>query len=56
MRVGVDELNPEKLSQLVELKHHAVRGAIQDIGAVENIREVFVGVRKNLYSVCFRRE
>ena len=46
---GVTELNPDKLPQLIELKYHPVRDAVQELGPVANIRDVFVGFQKNLY-------
>ena len=46
---GVTELNPDKLPQLIELKYHTVRDAVQELGPVANIRNVFVGFQKNLY-------
>lgn len=46
---GVTELDPDKLPQLIELKYHTVRDAIEDLGNVKNIREVFVGFQKYLY-------
>ena len=46
---GVSELDPEKLPQLIELKYNTVGDAIQELGPVQNIREVFVGFQKGLY-------
>lgn len=46
---GVSELDPEKLPQLIELKYNTVGDAIQELGPVRNIREVFVGFQKGLY-------
>lgn len=46
---GVTELNPDKLPQLIELKYHTVRDAVQELGPVANIRNVFVGFQKSLY-------
>lgn len=46
---GVSELDPDKLPQLIELKYHSVRDAVAELGAVKDIRNVFVGFQRNLY-------
>lgn len=46
---GVSELDPDKLPQLIELKYNTVGDAIQELGPVQDIREVFVGFQKRLY-------
>lgn len=48
---AIQELNPDKLPQLIELKYHTVRDAVQELGPVANIRNVFVGFQKSLYWV-----
>lgn len=47
---GVDELDEEKLPQLLNLKYHAIADAEQELGGVENIRFNFFEFQKNLYS------
>ena len=46
---GVGELDLEKLPQLIELKYHSIRDAVNKLGEVKNIRDVFVGFQRNLY-------
>ena len=50
IRDGVDELDQEKLSPLLSLKYGAIGDAIADLGDPEQIRQVFVGFQKYLYS------
>jgi type I restriction enzyme, R subunit len=50
VNVGVGELSPEKLGELLKLKYHdSIRDAIADLGRPENIRDAFVGFQKYLY-------
>lgn len=46
---GVGELDLEKLPQLIELKYHSIRDAVNELGEVKNIRDVFVGFQRDLY-------
>jgi type I restriction enzyme R subunit len=46
---GVDELDLDKLSQLLRLKYHAVADATAELGTPEQIRNVFIGFQKYLY-------
>lgn len=46
---GVGELDPDKLPLLIELKYHTIRDAVNELGSVGNIRDVFVDFQKNLY-------
>ena len=46
---GVGELDLEKLPQLIELKYHSIRDAVNKLGEVKNIRDVFVGFQRDLY-------
>jgi type I restriction enzyme R subunit len=50
IKAGVGELDRAKLPQLLELKYHAVRDAVTELGSVANISEVFVGFQQYLYS------
>jgi type I restriction enzyme R subunit len=50
IETGVDELDDEKLPNLLSLKYHAIVDAIEKLGDVKEIREVFVGFQKNLYT------
>ena len=46
---GVGELDLEKLPQLIELKYHSLHDAVNELGEVKHIREVFVGFQQDLY-------
>jgi type I restriction enzyme R subunit len=47
---GVDELDQEKLTPLLQLKYsNSTSDAIADLGQPEEIRKVFVGFQKYLY-------
>ena len=50
VKAGVGELDRAKLPQLLELKYHAVRDAVEELGSVANISEVFIGFQQYLYS------
>lgn len=47
---GVDELDQEKLPDLLELKYHSIGDAVAQLGSVQEIRDVFVGFQAHLYS------
>ena len=51
---GVEELNEEKLPQLLNLKYHAIANAEQLLGSVEKIRSIFFAFQKNLYAKATR--
>ena len=46
---GVEELDTEKLSPLINLKYHGISEAVRDLGSPDLIRGVFVGFQKYLY-------
>ncbi|MBI5555328.1 MAG: hypothetical protein HY920_05705 [Elusimicrobia bacterium] len=46
---GVEELDQEKLPDLLTLKYQAIRDAEEILGGVENIRSTFIGFQKYLY-------
>jgi len=46
---GVGELDDEKLPSLIELKYHGIADAVEELGPVSTIREMFVGFQKHLY-------
>lgn len=50
IKEGVGELDRSKLPQLLQLKYHAIHDAVEALGSVANISEVFVGFQKYLYS------
>lgn len=50
VRSGVDELDREKLAPMLRLKYHnSINDAIADLGAPEQIGQVFEGFQKYLY-------
>ncbi len=50
VRVGVEELDQDKLTPLLRLKYHdSIADAVADLGKPEEIGKVFVGFQKYLY-------
>lgn len=49
IETGVEELEQEKLPDLLELKYHAVSDAAEQLGGVQKIRELFIDFQKHLY-------
>ena len=49
IETGVEELEQEKLPELLELKYRAVTDAATKLGGVAKIRELFIGFQKHLY-------
>ncbi len=50
VKVGVEELDQEKLSPLLKLKcHNAIADAVADLGKPEDIGKVFASFQKYLY-------
>ena len=50
VRVGVEELDQEKLTPLLRLKYHnSIADALADLGRAEEIGQVFTGFQKYLY-------
>jgi len=47
---GVEELAEDKLPNLIELKYHAVSDAVDELGSVADIRELFIGFQGYLYA------
>jgi type I restriction enzyme, R subunit len=50
VRQGVDELDAEKLSPLLQLKYRALSDAFAELGKPDQVRRVFVGFQRHLYS------
>ena len=51
IKQGVDELDAEKLSPLLKLKYkNALADAFKELGQPEQVRQVFVGFQRHLYS------
>jgi type I restriction enzyme R subunit len=51
IETGVEELDQEKLPQLLELKYQAVSDAAEKLGGVTKIRELFIEFQKHIYSI-----
>jgi type I restriction enzyme R subunit len=50
IRVGVEELDQDKLTPLLRLRYHnSIADAVADLGTAEDIRRVFAGFQKYLY-------
>ncbi|MEO5763882.1 MAG: type I restriction-modification enzyme R subunit C-terminal domain-containing protein, partial [Casimicrobiaceae bacterium] len=48
--VGVEELDQDKLTPLLRLRYHdSLTDAVSDLGAPEEIGEIFAGFQKFLY-------
>lgn len=50
VETGVDELDEEKLPILLNLKYKAIADAEKILGGVNNIRKIFFGFQKSLYT------
>jgi len=49
IETGVEELDQEKLPNLLELKYHAITDATEKLGGAADIRNLFIGFQKYLY-------
>ena len=50
--LGVDELQQERLPQLLAIKYHSQMEGIQALGGTEKARSAFIGFQRELYSVA----
>jgi type I restriction enzyme R subunit len=50
VRTGVEELQPEKLPIILQLKYKSIPDATKELGDVARIRETFVGFQRWLYT------
>ena len=50
VKQGVDELDQEKMTSLLQLKSHTVDDALAQLGSAAAIRDAFVGFQQYLYS------
>lgn len=50
IETGVDELDQEKLPDLLTLKYHAINDATAQLGTVQDIRNTFIEFQKYLYT------
>ena len=46
---GVEELDQAKLPELMELKYHTISDAIETLGDVDAVRNLFIGFQRHLY-------
>jgi len=46
---GVNELDPEKLPSLLELKYTSIHDALPMLGGAQEVREAFIGFQGYLY-------
>jgi len=49
---GVEELDEDKLPELLELKYEALEDAKTTLGSVKDIRNIFIGFQKHLYEAA----
>jgi type I restriction enzyme R subunit len=49
VRAGSDELDTQKLPDLLQLKYGSVADAMHEIGDTNSIREIFIGMQSDLY-------
>ncbi len=47
---GVEELDQEKLPELLTLKYQALEDALKILGSTEKARRTFIGFQKHLYA------
>ena len=50
VKQGVGELDQVKLPNLLELKYNAMADAVSELGDVSDIRNMFIGFQRHLYS------
>lgn len=50
IETGVEELDQEKLPELLKIKYNEISDATERLGNVKRIRDVFIGFQKHLYS------
>ena len=50
IQTGVQELDEEKLPDLLKLKYFALQDALDRLGDVKSIKQLFVGFQKDLYT------
>ncbi len=50
VKQGVDELDAEKLSPLLQLRYRGLNDAFAELGKPDQVRRVFVGFQRHLYA------
>ena len=53
--LGVDELQQDRLPQLLAIKYHSQMEGIEALGGTEKARATFVGFQRELYRVAIDR-
>ena len=51
IETGIEELDQEKLPDLLKIKYFAINDATELLGGVNKIRETFIGFQKHLFAV-----
>ncbi len=51
--VGVEELDQDKLPDLLELKYHTVNDAMEQLGGADKTKGLFIDFQQYLYNVRF---
>ena len=46
---GVDELDLDRLSSLIELKYSTIHDGLEVLGSVDEIKSTFINFQKHLY-------
>ena len=46
---GVDELDLDRLSSLIELKYNTIHDGLEVLGSVDEIKRTFIEFQKHLY-------
>ena len=49
IEVGIEELDQEKLPDLLTLKYYTIKDATETLGGIKNIKETFINFQKHLY-------
>ena len=51
IEVGIEELDQEKLPDLLKIKYHAIKDATNLLGGVSKIKETFVDFQQHLFNL-----
>ena len=51
IEIGIEELDQEKLPDLLKIKYYAINDATKLLGGVNRIRETFINFQKHLYAI-----
>ena len=50
---GVEELDDERLPDLIKLKYEALQDGVEALGGVDEARKAFIGFQKFLYQTGY---